>query len=183
MPRMSEPLSIEDLHTLFECDAYAGFLVWKIRPDSHFATPRAAKVINSRNGGERAGCLDSRGYWVLGFNWGGRRIKTYVHRVIWAMHYGRWPTHTIDHIEGPEGGDGIANLREATWQEQPLNMRSRKSETGLRGAYRNGPGFQAKMKHQGVVYRFGQFRTAEEAHQAYLEGRARINTYQPVPRS
>ena len=66
MPRMSEPLSIrQDLHTLFECDAYAGFLVWKIWPDSHFATPRAAKVINSRNGGERAGCLDSRGYWVL----------------------------------------------------------------------------------------------------------------------
>lgn len=179
---MDNPLTIDELYELFECDAMAGVLVWKVRPDGHFATARAAAIINARNGGRRAGSLDGRGYWALGFNWRGQRVKTYAHRVIWAMHHGAWPTHTIDHRDGPAAGDGIENLREATQAEQPLNMRPRKSATGLRGAYRNGPGFQAKMKHEGRVYRFGQFQTAEEAHAAYLEGRAKLNAFQPVPR-
>jgi hypothetical protein len=170
------------LRELFDVDPAAGALTWRIRPQAHFPDRRSWAVINSRNGGKPAGHLDDRMYVVLCFNHGGRRIKTYAHRVIWALAHGRWPTHTIDHIDGPEAGNGIGNLREATRAEQPKNMAKRDSETGLRGAYRNGPGFQAKLKHEGIVYRFGQFKTAEEAHRAYLEGRRKLNTFQPIPR-
>jgi hypothetical protein len=170
------------LHELFEVDLVRGRLTWRVRPLAHFATVRAARIVNARNGGKPAGHLDDRLYVCLTFGFGGRRIKTYAHRVIWAMAHGRWPAHTIDHKDGVEAGDGIANLREAAQREQPLNMAKRQSETGLRGAYRNGPGFQAKIKHRGVVHRIGQFKTAEEAHRAYLAARRGLNAFQPVPR-
>jgi hypothetical protein len=183
MPWMSDRgVPVSFLHELFICDAERGLLTWRLRPNHHFATVRAATIINVRNGGKPAGGTDGRGYLMLTFIFAGRRIKTYGHRVVWAFATGAWPARTIDHRNGDRLDNRLANLREATRAQQNLNMGPRKSETGLRGAYRNGPGFQAKMKHEGKTYRFGQFRTAEEAHAAYLAGRARLNTFQPVPR-
>ena len=133
-----------------------------------------------RNGGKlRLVGTDGRGYLLLSFIYDWSRIN-YGHRVVWALtHWRLAGMHTIDHRNGDRMDNRIANLREATRAEQNLNMGPRKSETGLRGAYRNGPGFAAKIKRRGVRRHIGQFATAEEAHAAYLAERVRINAFQP----
>lgn len=54
------------------------------------------------------------------------------HRIIWAMHYGVWPTKFLDHINGDPTDNRIENLREVTNQENCKNARIGKNNTSGR---------------------------------------------------
>jgi len=52
-----------------------------------------------------------------------------AHRVIWAIVYGEWPKHQIDHINGVRSDNAIKNLRSVTRQENLKNKAKPKNNT------------------------------------------------------
>lgn len=155
---MSHKIQIERLHELFDVRA-DGALVRKI------ARPGPCWV------GTVAGSVSGNGYVELTVD----SVPVKAHRVVWAMTNGRWPEDQIDHINGIRTDNRPENLREATSHQNALNRRaSTRSTTGLLGAFRHGRKFIARLTFRGAKISFGCFATAEEAHQAYLAGKARL---------
>jgi hypothetical protein len=66
--------------------------------------------------GEQAGTW-SNGYIRIHFN---RKLYA-AHRIAWYLHYGRWPTGEIDHINRNRKDNRIENLRELTRAQNSLN--------------------------------------------------------------
>lgn len=95
-----------------------------------------------------------------------------VHRVIWLMVYGKWPSEQIDHIDGNGLNNVLSNLREATAAQNLRNSSIRKNNRcGFKGVY-----FDRKKKRflAGITVNYkrktlGSFKTAEEAHEAYCK--------------
>lgn len=48
-----------------------------------------------------------------------------LHRVIWLMHCGTWPSMDLDHINGIRSDNRIGNLREVTMAQNCWNKASR----------------------------------------------------------
>ena len=71
--------------------------------------------------GDRAGTLRHDGYRSLTCY--GKVLSE--HRVIWAMYYGAFPLHTIDHINGIKDDNRIENMRDLTRSE---NQRAYKTK-------------------------------------------------------
>ena len=94
-------------------------------------------------------------------------------RVLWWMHYGKWPVGEIDHIDGNTHNDAIDNLRDCSRDENSKNRRAYSSNlSGYKGVY--------PIKYKGVVRSYGakiqcdrkphylgSFQTAREAAEAY----------------
>lgn len=51
--------------------------------------------------------------------------KTYfAHRVVWALHYGKFPDGVIDHIDGDPSNNRLDNLRSVDQSENNINRRT-----------------------------------------------------------
>lgn len=100
--------------------------------------------------------------------------KTFVHRVVWAMHNGAWPTDDVDHIDGDGLNNRIENLRLATRSQNCMNRKVRSDNaSGLKGARKrkNRDGSDAWISCitlGGITKHLGRFRSAEDAHLAYM---------------
>lgn len=130
----------------------------------------ASGVLTYRRGsgsikaGKKAGTLGSDGYWQISF----RGFFFKAHRIAWALHYGRWPSPRLDHINLDKIDNRISNLREATTSQNRANSLVCGSKSGLRGVFlitdrplRKPWGARIKSRH------LGYFSTAEEAAAAY----------------
>lgn len=61
-----------------------------------------------------------------------------VHRLVWALHYGQWPTFQIDHINGIKTDNRIINLRDVTCAVNQRNKVMRSNNvSGFTGVYWN----------------------------------------------
>ena len=143
-------LSIKQLHQLLEYRD--GELYWR--------------VSRSRTkAGSVAGHTGLDGYKRVGID------KHYfmTHRVIFALHNGRWPSEQIDHIDGNRLNNEIINLREVTRRQNGQN----------RVEHRNGklPGttwhkrdhhWMARIRIDSKSHFLGYFHTAGEAYRAYV---------------
>jgi len=56
----------------------------------------------------------------------------YAHRILWLLHYGKFPENNIDHKDGNKLNNSITNLREATNFDN-LQNKKQKSNTGISG--------------------------------------------------
>lgn len=96
----------------------------------------------------------------------------YGHRLAWIMHYGVEPSGVIDHINGIKDDNRIANLRDVDHATNSQNVRTapKRSKSGLLGAhYKPKLGYySSKIREGHRVITIGYFKTAEEAHAAYL---------------
>jgi hypothetical protein len=119
MTPAEEHLSIEELHRLFRYED--GKLYNRL-------TRNSRAVI-----GAEVGCDDSHGYLDVRIN----KRKYKVHRIIWAVHNGRWPEGNlqIDHEGQNNQNNNIENLREVTSQENQWNN-SAKGYSFTDGKYR-----------------------------------------------
>jgi len=53
----------------------------------------------------------------------------YAHRLAWLLHYGKWPPHEIDHINGDKTDNRIENLRAVSHRDNCKNHPLRSDNT------------------------------------------------------
>jgi len=121
-----------------------------------------------RNAGSIAGMVSKNGYQVV-WSKGGRKSRKllYVHRLVWLLSYGEWPTR-IDHINMDKSDNRLSNLRLATRSQNLANQRVR-ARTGFKGVWRHGPSWAASIRKDNVTHHLGTFQTPELAHAAYCK--------------
>lgn len=162
-------ISQKRLKELFTYNAQTGHLYWRV------SNSNAIKV------GQRAGHKRPDGYVVVYAD----GISYREHRLIWLWHTGSFPKNFIDHKNGIRDFNKIENLREATKSQNSQNAaRQRNNTSGYTGVVWNArqERWIARVKVNGEVHHFGTHATPEDAHAAYLAGKARLHSFQPKPR-
>jgi hypothetical protein len=150
-------LTVERLKEVLEYDPFDGRFIWKKRI--------SLRVLI----GSVANALDKDGYIQIGIDGG----KYKAHRLAWFWAHGVWPTDDIDHKNGIASDNRIDNLRLSTRSQNNANgKRPVTSTSGLKGAYWNKKQrcWQSYIQKNKKHYYLGQFKTAEEAHAAYVAG-------------
>lgn len=111
------------LRRLITCDPVAGTMAWRRRPlamFSHCRYPRRACASwNTKFAGTPA-LATPHGSGYLAGKLGGRGYR--AHRVIYALHHGKWPDGEIDHINGVRDDNRVSNLRDVTPSENMRNQ-------------------------------------------------------------
>lgn len=101
-----------------------------------------------------------------------RGKRYYIHRLIWLYVYGREPIGLIDHINKDGFDNRIANLREATNQQNQANRAKFKNcVSGFKGVTRrrDDKAWCAMTRIGGKSRHLGSFPSKEDAHAAYLD--------------
>lgn len=150
--------SIERLHELFRLDAADGSLWWKTSTRGHRANTRA-------------GSLQADGYYRVYVD--GSKLP--VHRVVWAMCNGRWPSAgcVVDHINGDPGDNRPSNLREVTWKANSQNRQcsdaNNRSGSKVPGVCIVRGRFYVNLRIDGRVKFLGSHGNLEDAERAAIE--------------
>ena len=123
--------------------------------------------------GAVAGSLNSKGYWYIQVD----GYKYLAHRIAWLITNGAFPADQIDHIDGDQANNRLANLRAVTSAENKQNLRRahRDNITGLLGVSPKRNGFTAEIRVDGERRRLGTFATPEQAHAAYLVAKRKLH--------
>ena len=130
--------------------------------------------IQSRNSsfvGKVAGTQDKDGYNTIFVD----GVIHKAHRLAWLYVHGVWPDGDIDHVNEDKTDNRISNLRDtrnttANWLNRTLP--SSLNRSGYRGVTQRPNGrWRANHTHNGVRRHLGNFDTAEQAHEAYLEAK------------
>lgn len=111
--------------------------------------------------------------------------KHLAHRLAWVLSTGHWPKQQLDHINGNCEDNRLCNLRECTVGENAQNHTLRKdSTTGFIGVCFNKTAqkYMAYINKDGRRHNLGYYSTPEAAHVAYLEAKAGLHTFNPIPR-
>lgn len=123
------------------------------------------------NVGQEVGCINLSGYVQIQIDW---RIY-YGHRLAWLYMTGSFPVQQIDHINGKRSDNRWANLREATPLINAQNRQGARKDnktSGLLGVSKHADGrWTARIKIGNKYQHLGQFSTAEQASEAYLEAK------------
>lgn len=125
---MKRELNRETALRLLRYEPETGRLFWREREECFFlgsqvfSSAEYCRMWNKLYAGKEAFTAKTQGYRV-----GAILCQFYrAHRVIWLMHYGAWPEHQIDHINGDRSDNRIANLRSVT---NVINHRNTKIHT------------------------------------------------------
>jgi hypothetical protein len=115
----------------------------------------------TRRAGQPAGNKAPKRYVQIQIDGG----KHYAHRLAWLYVYGNWPDGELDHVNGTKADNRIANLRQATRQQQRANSRTS-------GKYRKGVYLTKQGKWAAKIsktYHLGPFNSENEANRAYAD--------------
>ena len=172
-----------DVSYFRECFSYfpeSGALVWRVRPREHFAIERTWKIWNTRFSGKPTRLTpDTNGYRILRLTIDGRTHQWRVHRIIFALQTGRWPSADIDHKNRVRDDNRWVNLRPATRAENVQNTLQRHNASGLPGVWwsRRQCKWWARIQTAGKRKHLGSFLTAEEAHASFLTAKAQMHPF------
>ena len=158
-------LTAEFVRSVFSYDPTTGILRWRHRND---ITPTHRDRWNQRYAGTAAGDASSPDRLAVSLN-----THAYcVHRLIWLLVTGKWPTHYIDHKDGNPHNNRWNNLREATPRQNQANIRRNKNnKSGFKGVSWNAKNknWRAQIKDSITNRYLGSFSAREEAHAAYCK--------------
>lgn len=122
-----------------------------------------------------AGCVNKLGYVVISFD----NKRLLAHRLAWLYWHGMWPKDRIDHINGNTADNRLINLRDVSHSVNMQNQRKPHvdSFTGFMGVTFNKDRklYAAKINANGKTKLIGRFKTAEEAHSAYLIAKRKLH--------
>lgn len=168
---------IESLRESFHILAN-GEVEWKERPKSHFLTDPKWSMWNTRWSGTPALATDNgKGYLTGTLTILAQRYRLQRHRVIYAMHHGKWPEGLVDHIDGDPSNNKIENLRVATNSENLRNCRrSLANKSGATGVFwfERTKRWMVSIGHQGKQIHLGYYQDKDEAIAARKEAEVRF---------
>jgi len=152
-------------------------LRWRPRTDivsspHNYRNPQ--KTWNSNWAGKPAGSVTT-GYWCVLLK--GKWFK--CHRLIYAHFFGEIPKGAfVDHVDGNPLNNEISNLRIATCAQNNANSKCGKNHSsGLKGAHFRvrSQKYESSIRFGGKLMHLGCFKTAQEAHQAYIAATIKYN--------
>jgi hypothetical protein len=152
---------ISRLKELLSYDHITGNLCWRVNRGKC----KAGKVISCRNG---------YGYIVVRID----NVLIRAHRAAWAIYYGHWPQHEIDHINGIRDDNRILNLREATHLQNMKNIRKPiTNKSGHKGVTFDqiNKKWRSDIRANGIRYNLGRFASKEEAIEAYKNAAKKLH--------
>lgn len=154
-----KPCSLARLKYLLRYEPKTGNWFW-VNPPAHCL----------KSGAKAGG--NSHGYIRIKIN-----AEQYAaHRLAWFYMTGKWPNKRIDHKNNNPTDNRWRNLRFATHGQNIANSKLRKDNTcGLKGVtrqYKNR--FAAQIQRNGRHMYLGYFKTAEEAHAAYVRAAKKL---------
>lgn len=159
MPSLS--LTHERLKELLYYNPLTGIFTWQV-----YRSP-IARV------GYIAGTFDSHGHRQICV-----QRKLYgAQRLAWFYFYGTWPKNDIDHRNRIKDDNRISNLRDVPTAlncQNVVDARSN-SKSNLLGVHRTKYSFIAQIAVSGKKTHIGSFKTAQEAHVAYLEAKVKLH--------
>lgn len=154
----------EDLRLLITYDPETGVMTWNERKEiMERFTFKNWKGWNGRNAGKE--CFTARD--GKGYRHGSILGNTMLyHKVAWAIHYGEFPSKSIDHVNGDKYDNRISNLREVDQKENARNAKmSKRNKSGVTGVRRCSKS-SAWIADIGVDMKcviIGRYKTFEEA--------------------
>lgn len=138
---------------LFYDETSSTFLRWKITK-----TDKRLHIVEN----SEVGVLNGSYMAIYIFN-----KKYALHRILWKLYYKVEPPNIIDHIDGNTKNNKISNLREATAQQNCLNVRLQKrNATGVIGVYwmKTKNKWKVEIKHSdGKLKYHGSYSNFEDA--------------------
>lgn len=167
---------------LLRYEPETGKLFWLPRPASMFRDSKclggvrtaqwAADCWNAKNAECEAFTADHDGYRVgaiLG-------ILFRAHRVIWAIVFGEWPTHQIDHDDGDRSNNRLSNLKAASNRDNHLNEGlSSNNTSGFTGVVwcKQTSRWRAMIRIDGKTQHLGRFVNYDDAVAARVAANVR----------
>ncbi len=107
--------------------------------------------------------------------------KYYAHRLIWIYHNGQFEDEIIDHIDGDKTNNKIENLRLSDKSSNGLNRHRARSDSNskmigvISGKTKKGTNtFTARLTIKGEKFHLGNYKTALDAHNAYVEAKKKF---------
>lgn len=127
---------------------------------------------NFKKSNAKVGCM-FRGYLRIKFN----GTQYGAHRLAILYMTGDWPKQCVDHINGISSDNRWENLRDVSLAINAQNRHKCVNSNGYTGVMRHkvGGGFLAQIRVKGTLLRLGTYRSAESAHQAYLDAKRRYH--------
>jgi len=148
-------LTQERLQQLLRYDPDTGEFRWRVQ-----------KRANHR-AGDIAGCRMRSEYWSIHID--GRCYR--AHQLAWLYVQGEWGRPLIDHRDGDPMNNRWRNLRLASHGDNAANRpRLRNNTSGYKGVSfdRRRGRWMAQITHRGRRYCIGRYKTAQDAHSAYV---------------
>ena len=149
-------ITLERLWQVLDYDPSTGIFRWKIIIGCNASRHCPGDVAGAPRG--------PGSYVQIGID----RHRYYAHRLAWFYTYGVWPPK-LDHKDLNKQNNRIKNLRLATTSQNGANRVAQKNNRlGLKGVRKHntpGPCYSARVMGEHL----GCFKSAEEAHQAYIE--------------
>jgi hypothetical protein len=153
-------MSIGDIRDLINYDPMNGVLTAKV----NFSGRQAGSVIGSQTW---------QGYYA--FSLFGK--KCFAHRLAWLLHYGEWPSMSIDHINGIKTDNRIENLRLCSLSQNQFNKPTPKNnQTGVKGVHfsKRDKKYVAGVQVNGKFRSAGRYNDLESAKQAVMKLREEL---------
>lgn len=155
-------ISQAELKANLKYDKRTGVFTWKVQR-------------GRANAGDVAGGV-THGYVVIAIC--GTRYM--AHRLAWLYETGNFPVNQIDHKNGIRNDNRFKNLRDVDVVTNAQNIGSTKRSmrsTGLLGAYVFKPRdcFVSYIRAGGKKINLGYFKSAQEAHRAYLRAKTDLH--------
>lgn len=168
---------------LLNYDPLSGALTWRHRSVEDFDGPavnpeRRAKSWNMRLALKPAFThINRHGYYC------GQIFATQLlaHRVVWLLHYGKWPDGQIDHVNHVRLDNRIENLRCVTNRTNSQNQKLRRTNSsGVTGVYwiARDRSWKASISDSGALIQLGYFSTFEAAVMARKAAEASLGYHQ-----